>query len=232
MGIGKIPPRAISGIKRPAFLCALQWEADCLPASAQGGCSGMGHAALCSMAASLCESSCDALISFGSAGALAPDLQAGDLVLSEWVVAENSRKLAANSNTLNWAQQCLQELSPHSGGLIQTDEVINCPQDKLGLFKQTRALAVDMESATIARLAQEMNIPFLAVRVIIDRADQYIPMTLVEACDNKGQVRLDALLVKLARQPGLMLRLPGLARSRKLAKHSLCNAARLLCAAE
>jgi len=88
-----------------------------------------------------------AVLSAGFAGACLPELEPGDLVVT-------AGELAA----------CLGACP----GEIRTVTAIASPADKLRLGRQGAA-AVDMETAWLRDAADAAGIPFLGVRVIIDR---------------------------------------------------------------
>jgi adenosylhomocysteine nucleosidase len=66
-----------------------------------------------------------------------------------------------------------------------------------------------MESFAVAEVARAGGLPFIAVRVIIDTADDDLPEAVLSAADSAGQVRIGRLLGAIARAPG---DLPGLIR--------------------
>ena len=56
------------------------------------------------------------------------------------------------------------------GSLLTSPAVDGAPADKAALFRSTGAAAVDMESFAVAEVASAHRLPFIAVRVIVDRA--------------------------------------------------------------
>ena len=84
---------------------------------------------------------------------------------------------------------------------------------KAALFSTSGARAVDMESAAIAEAARRRGLPFIAVRVIIDRAGDAMPDSFVAAFDANGDFSVWRLLGQLLRAPGelgAVLRLAGI----------------------
>jgi len=72
------------------------------------------------------------------------------------------------------------------------------------------AVAVDMESAAVAAVAQERALPFLAVRAIADPADMALPSAVMRAADAHGRINRPVLLAHTLLhfgQVGAMLRL-------------------------
>ena len=82
------------------------------------------------------------------------------------------------------------------------------------------ALAVEMESAGVAAIAAARRIPFVSLRVVLDRADDAVPALGGVIDDYTGEVRL-------ARAVGLVLRprdwggLARLARATRVAERRL-----------
>jgi adenosylhomocysteine nucleosidase len=97
--------------------------------------------------------------------------------------------------------------------------------DKALAFSTTGALAVDMESATIAAIAARHELPFIAVRVIVDTADDALPHAVVSAT-RSGRLRLWWLIASLARAPGEIAALLRIARRYRMATRSLLAVAR------
>ena len=67
--------------------------------------------------------------------------------------------------------------------------------EKRALAEASGAIAVDMESAEIARVAASRNVPFLLVRAVSDRAADDLPMDFNLWLTPGGRVRAVAQLV-------------------------------------
>ncbi len=64
----------------------------------------------------------------------------------------------------------------HHGHLTSEMAVIDSAADKAALSARTGAVAVDMETAAIARACAEAGVPMLAFRVISDDAQTTLPV--------------------------------------------------------
>ncbi|NOQ62985.1 MAG: phosphorylase, partial [Methyloprofundus sp.] len=119
------------------------------------------------------------LISWGCAGALSPNLKAGDLVIPTAIIAHNNIQLTPHSL---WAKQIISTLEPlikcYNGKLFESSSIISLAKDKTEQYQETQALAVDMESGAVARLALKANLPFVAIRSIIDPANLDLPQAI------------------------------------------------------
>ncbi len=106
------------------------------------------------------------LISVGFAGALSPALRAGDVVLASEVLDQITGERFYSAPGL------LPIRCSTSGKLLSASAVISSCEEKLRLGKQWEALAVDMESAGVARAAAQAGLPFAAVKSITDSAER------------------------------------------------------------
>src|SRR6266481_5473055 len=92
------------------------------------------------------------LISFGIAGALAPHLRAGDVVISTEVVADGARWQVDE-----WFQSRVadlaREIGAFQGPVLGARAILGTEADKSRAWRETGALAVDLESDVVARIA-------------------------------------------------------------------------------
>lgn len=137
---------------------------------------------------------------------MAPDLVAGD-----WVVASGVR---SGKNVIAtdraWAQTLL-EILPNAvhAHVLGADSVIASPSDKVQLYDETGAAAVDMESHIAAEIAAEYHIPFVACRVIIDAAHRALPPAATLGLRLDGTPDVSAVFRSVWQNPH---QLPGLIR--------------------
>ena len=174
--------------------------------------SGVGAAAAEASAAKLIEAGASALMSFGLAGGLDPALPAGRLVFPSEVI---SRDGASFSTAMDWRERlsaAVEGLGPVCAGTLLTSaRAIDSVAEKAAVFRDTGAVAVDMESLAIAQVAAAHRLPFVAVRVIVDTAADELPRAVV-AASSSGQVRIWRLLGAIALAPaelGALVRLAG-----------------------
>lgn len=195
-------------------------EAACLDAVARGHergknsgdalrvlCLGMGPRAAAEAAAELLAAGCSALASFGTAGGLAPELTAGDVVIASivvtpgggsWAVAESWQTCLVTA-----LQQALQPgISVVTGPLAGVDAPVVSAAEKEALNNRTGALAVDMESHAVAEVAATRAVPFVAIRAVLDPAGQAVPAWLGQVVDARGEPRIGPLLRGLLAHPG------------------------------
>jgi adenosylhomocysteine nucleosidase len=112
------------------------------------------------------------LVSCGFAGGLDPALRTGDVVVASSVADGATARFRPADPVLRKAVAAL--AGCRQGEIVSAAEVAATPAEKRALA-QSGALAVDMESAGAARAAAAANIPWLAVRVILDPAHVALP---------------------------------------------------------
>jgi len=173
--------------------------------------SGMGPERASRAASALLQEGATALLSWGTAAALAPDLSSGALLVPERILLQDGSSSAVDPH---WWMALVNSLNGHlavnTGLLISSDTPLDKPAAKRRLFAHTGALAVDMESAAIAAIASAAGLPFACIRAVVDSAEMPIPELALTAVDVYGRPRIAALLSGLLRQPmaaGELLRL-------------------------
>ena len=128
---------------------------------------GMGGNAAREAAIKLQEEGATSLISFGVSGALDSKLRPGDLLLPQSVY--NERLLPVSLAWRDRVQKCLpSNLRVISGKLATSKKILTSSNEKCDFARITGASAVDLESGAIAEVAEDSDIPFLAIRVISD----------------------------------------------------------------
>ena len=220
-------------MRRPGIITGLVREARCLAAPRHGGgpeirCSGADSGRAAAAAHDLIEEGCRGLVSFGMAGGLDPELRPGDLILPEIIIAPDGARLAADSG---WRH----ELAASLGGQMAfradpvagSDGIAATPEAKRALAESTGAVAVDMESHAVARVAAERNIPFLAVRAVADPAHRTLPSAALGAVREDGSLRYGFVLGRLVVRPWQVVSLIRLSRESDLALASLRRVATL-----
>jgi adenosylhomocysteine nucleosidase len=186
---------------------------------------GMGADAAWEAARGLKTAGATALMSFGFAGALHPDLHPGTLVLPESIHSGGSLPV-----DLNWRARLLERFPHHldvSGGILAaSSHVISSATAKRDLAIETGACAVDMESGAVAEAATQEGLPFLAVRAISDPVDFSPPKVLLNAVRPDGSARSVRLLQLILCQSLTLRTLIRLARGSRAACRTLSAAVR------
>jgi hopanoid-associated phosphorylase len=148
----------------------------------------------------------EALISFGLAAGLAPDLTAGSCVVGREVV-HGGMCYSAN---LMWASRLKTAIAQAEMARIAgVDRSLGGVSEKRALHVESGAAAADMESHIVGRIAAESGLPFAILRVIVDPAEHQLPPAALVGMRSDGAIDVSAVVVSLAGNPG---QLPALMR--------------------
>lgn len=136
------------------------------------------------------------LLSWGVAGGLVP-ADPGRLVLADAVVT------AAGDAWPLVVPGIIPEMgAPLTGTLLGSDDMVLRAAEKRTLAAKTGAVAVDMESHRVARVAARARVPMVVVRAIGDPVDRDLPEMVVGALDARGRPRVVRMLWRLLHDPG------------------------------
>lgn len=188
---------------------------------------GLAHAHTAALRAFASYPEAGLAIGTGVAGALTEGLVPGDLVLADCVmvqrdaVTEPEHLMTIDAQLRGELERTLVEagLRFASGGMLSSHRVLSQGAEKRLARKKTGAIAVDMETASIAEQARARGIGFTCLRAIIDQLDeQVVGATLT---DQSGEVSVLAATAYLFRNPGELLKLPRMVANLSRATHSL-----------
>lgn len=160
---------------------------------------------------------CRALISFGTAAGLAPGLGAGVLLSPAAVLDTDGRRYPLDP--------ALVPPTGTAGDLAGCDRAVSQPGAKAALHERTGAVAADMESHRLARVAAEAGVPAGAIRAVLDPAGRALPEATLAALGPDGRSRPGVLLRALLARPGDAGALIVLARDFRHARAALARAA-------
>ena len=165
------------------------------------------------------EQGAKGIVSFGVCGGLDPSFKAGQVILPDQILTRGEKPtLYPNAEIKTpWCDAILpvikQDYFVSCAPLISVDQPITTVEGKRKLHEQTGACAVDMESGVLAALAKAHGLPFIAVRVVGDVADQSIPPAFDKVLKPNGQLSVFGLI------KGLVTKWPGIDVIKKLAKN-------------
>jgi hopanoid-associated phosphorylase len=152
--------------------------------------------------------SASAILSSGLAGALAPDLRPGDIVIGTDCASFNAT--GPDESSAAFGRELGRHVPNARAGLVWAgDHPVADAAEKAAIHRETGALAVDMESHIAARVAARHRLPFAALRVISDAADVSLPPAALAGMQPDGGIALGAILSSLAQNPA---QLPALIR--------------------
>ncbi len=179
-------------------------------------------------ALSLIGAGADALVSFGLAGGLSPRLEPGALVLADAVRAPDGKSLTACAPWRNRLIALAGDVVPLAvGAILGTTHPVATPPAKEDLFRETGALAVDMESHGVAAAATETGLPFIVIRAVADPAWRPVPTAAHKGLGPNGRRRPVAVLLGLLLRPRDLPHVVRLAGDSRAALASLSRVASL-----
>jgi adenosylhomocysteine nucleosidase len=168
--------------------------------------SGMGPARAAEAARALLAEGATSLVSYGLAGALAPGLAPGTLLLpgrvsyrgKDWIV------------DLPWRRQVERRLKTDEAVcpayrtaklLVTLEEPLISATDKARMHRETGAVAVDMESGAVLEVAAAAGVPGLVLRAVVDAAGTSLPGAARAGPDVRGQPQRAAVAGAVLRRP-------------------------------
>ena len=152
------------------------------------------------------------LIASGFCGGTKDELHPGDLV-----IADNASDLSKKARAIL--------PSAVVGRFHSADRIIDPAVDRYEIGRKHGAIAIDMETETIARLCAEQLIPMLALRVVSDSPAAPFPAPSGVLFDIKKQHTSFFLLFSyIARNPGSAIDLAQFAKQIARAKTKLADA--------
>jgi len=164
------------------------------------------------------------LISFGIAGGLAPHLRPGDVILSAEVIGEDRRWRASGAFHIQ-VGDLARRIGAAEGPVLGAGNLLATEEGKAQAWRDTGALAVDMESAIVARVADAAGIPFLVLRTIADPATRQLPPAALIPLSQDGTPALARVFGEVLRRPRQIAALFGLARETRRALLALASPA-------
>ncbi len=162
----------------------------------------------------LIEHGISGLVSFGLAGGLDPALAPGMLLVPTAVLLEADRWDAdgALMQRLGGATQ---------GAIYGGGAIVACAAAKAALHARTGAVAVDLESAAVARTAWQHGLPFAVLRAVCDGAARDLPRAAFVALDTVGRIGGWRVALAALSRPGQLPDLIRLGGDAARARHAL-----------
>lgn len=167
------------------------------------------------------------VMSFGTAGGLAPGLMPGSIVIADVIDGPKGRQ----STDAPWRERIVSALRAslpaariECGPWAAVAAPVITEQQKEALHRTTGALAVDMESHIAAEQAHARGLPFAVCRVIVDPAWRTLPPAATAGLRDDGTTALAPILRELARAPGQLPAMIRLAFDARAARMSLVAA--------
>jgi nucleoside phosphorylase len=123
----------------------------------------------------------------GFAGGLDPTLRAGTAVIADALIVSGERVAASLPVALQRTR------GTTIGPIAGVDRIMESPDEKRTLHRDTGALAVEMETGPIAALCRVKGLPLAVARVIVDPADVALPAGLARWVKPNGDLSVRAI---------------------------------------
>lgn len=201
---GELKPLVRAWEKRDALWTGLLGEQEAVAA-----CAGMGAAAVARACERVLSSGpLDALVSIGWAGSLSCGLQVATATAVREVIEAGSGERFPTATA--------------SGQRLITIDRVADVQEKRRLAQQYQAVLVDMEAATVARLARDRDLAFYCFKGISDGPTDQLPdFNRFTGAD--GQLRMAAFITWAALHPQTWRPIGRLAKNSRTAAEQLAH---------
>jgi len=159
------------------------------------------------------------VVLMGAAGAAAPGLKLGDVVIIEKILRKegpiHDTKRTGVSSTFfchagmnKAAQQVLLQagLNPFTGDCLTAERFVHLKEKKAWIHKTFNVSVIEMESAAMAAILNAAGVPFINVRVISDTAEKSI-IDYEKIISVKTKSGLSGLGLHFVRKPRDLFRL-------------------------
>jgi nucleoside phosphorylase len=154
------------------------------------------------------SASLDLMICSGLAGALRPHIQVGEIIIQ----SEDPLLVAAAEQALKHCR-----IAFHTGSLVTVSRPVLTPLERRNLAAMNHAIAVDMESQTIAALCRERGIKCLAMKGVSDGIDDDLSPIL----GGFEIINIPRIAVRVLSRPSTWPLATRLARHSRLAANNL-----------
>ncbi|MTJ83337.1 MAG: nucleoside phosphorylase [Telmatospirillum sp.] len=173
-------------------------EARLVPDGCRVHCAGGRPARARALADQLLAGGAAGLISFGIAGGLDPALRPGALIIPDRVMTA----VGTVEADPEWRHR-LRALLPGAlpGAILGADDIAAPAEGKARLFHATGALAVDLESASVALACRDAGRPYAVIRTVADPADRDLPSLVADALTPDGRPQPMKVAAGLLRRP-------------------------------
>jgi adenosylhomocysteine nucleosidase len=199
---------AVVGMQREARL--LRGRCDVIVGGSDNSC-------LASKIEAAADRGASAILSFGICGALSPALAVGAVIVAAEVICESEHWRADEE----WSNALARACDAASGVVAGSDAILLTEDAKAALHQQTGAIAADMESHIVARVASARGLPFAVLRGVSDDAHHALPPAAAFALNKEGRVDYSAVLLSLLDDPSQWRALIRTARDTNTAVKSL-----------
>jgi adenosylhomocysteine nucleosidase len=134
------------------------------------------------------------LCSSGFCGGLCDGVDVGDVIVADCIIAPDASvaRTIVDAQLVAAMRAALSEakIRFHVGGIAGSASAVTGCDAKRALGQSCKAVAVDMETAAVARVASAAGVPVIALRVISDSVLDELPAEVGGFLNEEGNVRV------------------------------------------
>jgi adenosylhomocysteine nucleosidase len=144
-----------------------------------------------------------ALMVLGVAGGLSPGLALGTLLVAKEVVEDGGNVPPPDAG---WGRRAERLAGAVPATLLSARRILSTAEAKAEAYSPLPGgvAAVDLETSAYARVAAERNIPYVALRVISDPAEESLPIDFDALRDETGGVKMSRVALRALAGPRLL----------------------------
>ncbi len=153
---------------------------------------------------------CDAILSFGLCGGLAPETQIGQAFICDTLITPLYQK--SYKADVAWRKRLFTATRYYERHWYSTNEfnTANSVEQRKNLFNKTGCWIIDDETWLVAEFASRHNIPFQALRVVSDGAEDNLPPAVINALNPDRSINKREIILSILTNP---LQIPDLIKT-------------------
>ena len=149
---------------------------------------GMGQTAPITLAGLLDQAPPQLILSLGFAGAAAGGIASGRVVVCTSFLSALDKADAPIEADIELAEMAKSQMPRAiTGSLVTVPAPLLTPAEKQLTGAETGAVVVDMEGYSMAKVAQEHGVPFLALRAVLDPVGRRLPSFVADIITDQGK---------------------------------------------
>ena len=135
----------------------------------------------------LLEKKIDCFVSIGFAASTNKKIKTGDICIPKNIICSNGKK-KKTSNKIRLLLKKKLNTKSFDEDLFCSEKIIYQKYEKQILYEKFQAGLIDMESEGVQLTADKHDIPFVAIKVILDNSETSIPKELVNLYINEKKI--------------------------------------------
>ncbi len=167
------------------------------------------------------------IISFGFAGGLDPSIPVGGIIIPTAIRTIDNLLFDVHQNWRKKIINLMAGIRIYSGTMLGSDNPIIEKKIKANIYHKFGTIGVDMESHIVASICNKNNVPFCAIRVVIDTANTSLSKQTADIMQKDGRISVNRAIKTILNHPSVLKELIILGKQYHHAYRQLSNVARL-----